>query len=257
MLVHNYLKCVESEYFDNFMLLFIIDHSHPDIKANYNANASFDFNGEDPDPFPRDSDPYNAHGTKCSGEIAAVANNGICGVGVAYGADIGAVRMLDGKATDSLEAKSLGFKNDYIDIYSCSWGPKDDGKTFGRPAKLAKAAFIKGATEGRQGELPRALRTNAITSDEELVVETSSNFLFKGNTISSVYICTLGYKSDRYRQPPPPLPSHFRGVYEGSLLFTEFIIVESLKLSTRVFESLFSSKRILHRAIPITLQACS
>jgi predicted RNA-binding protein YlqC (UPF0109 family) len=71
---------------------------------------------------------------------------------VAFEASIGAVRMLDGKATDSLEAKSLGFRNDYIDIYSCSWGPKDDGKTFGRPGKLAKAAFIKGAAEGRQGE---------------------------------------------------------------------------------------------------------
>lgn len=133
------------------MLLFIIDHTHPDIKANYDPHASFDFNGEDPDPFPRDIDPYNAHGTKCSGEIAAVANNSICGVGVAYEASIGAIRMLDGRATDSLEAKSLGFRNDYIDIYSCSWGPKDDGKTFGRPGKLAKEAFIRGATEGRQG----------------------------------------------------------------------------------------------------------
>ena len=70
---------------------------------------------------------------------------------MAFRASIGAVRMLDGRATDSLEAKSLGFRNDYIDIYSCSWGPKDDGKTFGRPGKLAKEAFIRGATEGRKG----------------------------------------------------------------------------------------------------------
>lgn len=132
------------------MVLFV-DHTHPDLKANYDPKASYDFNGEDEDPFPRDSDEYNAHGTKCSGEIAAVANNSICGVGIAFNAKIGGVRMLDGKATDSLEAKSLGFRNDYIDIYSCSWGPKDDGKTYGRPGKLAKAAFVKGARIGRQG----------------------------------------------------------------------------------------------------------
>lgn len=29
------------------------------------------------------------HGTRCAGEVAAVANNGICGVGVAYDAKIG------------------------------------------------------------------------------------------------------------------------------------------------------------------------
>lgn len=129
-----------------------LDHTHPDLKANYDPKASYDFNGEDEDPFPRDSDQYNAHGTKCSGEIAAVANNSICGVGIAFNANIGGVRMLDGKATDSLEAKSLGFRNDYIDIYSCSWGPKDDGKTYGRPGKLARSAFVKGARKGRQGK---------------------------------------------------------------------------------------------------------
>lgn len=30
-----------------------------------------------------------SHGTRCAGEAAAVANNGICGVGVAYNAKIG------------------------------------------------------------------------------------------------------------------------------------------------------------------------
>ena len=31
----------------------------------------------------------NGHGTRCAGEVAAVANNSICGVGVAYNAKIG------------------------------------------------------------------------------------------------------------------------------------------------------------------------
>lgn len=32
------------------------------------------------------------HGTRCAGEVAAVANNGVCGVGVAYDAKIGGKR---------------------------------------------------------------------------------------------------------------------------------------------------------------------
>ena len=32
---------------------------------------------------------YSSHGTRCAGEVAAVANNSVCGVGVAYDANIG------------------------------------------------------------------------------------------------------------------------------------------------------------------------
>ena len=55
------------------------------------------------------------------------------------------VRMLDGQATDILEGSSLSFQSDYIDIYSNCWGPKDDGKTFGKPGKLAQEALMQGA----------------------------------------------------------------------------------------------------------------
>lgn len=39
------------------------------------------------------------HGTRCAGEVAATANNGVCGVGVAYNAKIGGewrIRMIGG-----------------------------------------------------------------------------------------------------------------------------------------------------------------
>lgn len=55
------------------------------------------------------------------------------------------VRMLDGKATDALEASSLGFQLQYVDIFSNCWGPKDDGKTFGKPGPLAAKALKRGA----------------------------------------------------------------------------------------------------------------
>lgn len=54
------------------------------------------------------------------------------------------IRMLDGDVTDVVEAKSLGIRPDYIDIYSASWGPDDDGKTVDGPGPLAKHAFEVG-----------------------------------------------------------------------------------------------------------------
>lgn len=58
--------------------------------------------------------------------------------------------MLDGQATDALEASALGFKNDHIDIYINCWGPKDDGKTFGKPGPMAAKALRVGAMEASE-----------------------------------------------------------------------------------------------------------
>uniref|UniRef100_A0A8C9W8Z0 Furin, paired basic amino acid cleaving enzyme n=1 Tax=Scleropages formosus TaxID=113540 RepID=A0A8C9W8Z0_SCLFO len=130
-----------------------IEKNHPDLVQNYDPEASYDVNDGDPDPQPRYTQLNdNRHGTRCAGEVAAVANNGICGVGVAYNARIGGVRMLDGEVTDVVEAQSLSLNPQHIDIYSASWGPEDDGKTVDGPAKLAKDAFLRGVTEGRGGK---------------------------------------------------------------------------------------------------------
>lgn len=40
---------------------------------------------------------------------------------------------------------------DHIDIYSASWGPEDDGKTFDGPGPLAREAFYRGIKNGRKG----------------------------------------------------------------------------------------------------------
>uniref|UniRef100_A0A8C7T9V9 Furin (paired basic amino acid cleaving enzyme) a n=1 Tax=Oncorhynchus mykiss TaxID=8022 RepID=A0A8C7T9V9_ONCMY len=129
-----------------------IEKNHPDLISNYDPDASYDVNDGDPDPQPRYTQLNdNRHGTRCAGEVAAMANNGICGVGVAYNAKIGGVRMLDGEVTDVVEAQSLSLNPQHIHIYSASWGPEDDGKTVDGPAKLAKEAFLRGVTEGRGG----------------------------------------------------------------------------------------------------------
>ncbi|CAJ1048583.1 proprotein convertase subtilisin/kexin type 6-like [Xyrichtys novacula] len=129
-----------------------IERNHPDLAQNYDHLASYDVNGNDHDPTPRyDPRNENVHGTRCAGEVAAAANNSHCIVGVAYNAHIGGIRMLDGDVTDIVEAKSLGIRPDYIDIYSSSWGPKDDGKTVDGPGQLTKRAFEQGIRKGRKG----------------------------------------------------------------------------------------------------------
>ena len=51
-----------------------------------------------------------------------------------------------------MEARSLSFNPDHVDIYSSSWGPNDDGKTVDGPGKLASRAFKNGITRGRNGK---------------------------------------------------------------------------------------------------------
>lgn len=42
-----------------------IEYTHPDLHANYDAKASYDFNSHDDDPMPRYSpDNINKHGTR-------------------------------------------------------------------------------------------------------------------------------------------------------------------------------------------------
>ncbi|KAL7668816.1 hypothetical protein ACOME3_009500 [Neoechinorhynchus agilis] len=130
-----------------------LEYDHPDLRANYDPLASIDVNSDDADPSPRyDAENNNRHGTRCAGEVAAVANNSLCIVGVAYDAKIGGIRMLDGDVSDSVEAKSLSHRPDHVHIYSASWGPDDDGKSVDGPGKLAKDAFKTGAREGRNGK---------------------------------------------------------------------------------------------------------
>lgn len=122
-----------------------LEWDHPDLIKNYDFRASLDINDGDNDPKPRyDRYNYNKHGTRCAGEIAAVADNNICSIGVAYNSHIGGIRMLDGEVTDLVEATALSYNRDYIDIYSASWGPDDDGKTVDGPGYLALKAIEDG-----------------------------------------------------------------------------------------------------------------
>jgi len=128
-----------------------VEWKHPDLINSYSPEASFDLNADDDDPTPElDDKGENKHGTRCAGEVAAVAND-ICGVGIAFGAKFSGIRILDGPMTDSLEATAFSKRLNVIDVYSCSWGPEDDGLTVDGPRGLANAALQHGVVSGRGG----------------------------------------------------------------------------------------------------------
>lgn len=60
--------------------------------------------------------------------------------------------MLDGRVTDSIEARSVGFNNNYVEIYSVSWGPDDNGHTIDGPKRYTKRALATGVRTGRYGK---------------------------------------------------------------------------------------------------------
>ncbi|CAG0899856.1 unnamed protein product, partial [Darwinula stevensoni] len=105
----------------------------------------------DDDPTPRyGGEVTNWHGTRCAGEIAMSANNFKCGVGVAYDASIGGIRLLDGVISDLTEGIALGFNVEKVDVFSNSWGPTDDGVTVEGPGTLALKALEKGISKARE-----------------------------------------------------------------------------------------------------------
>ncbi|CAF1326941.1 unnamed protein product [Adineta steineri] len=130
-----------------------LEFDHPDLKENYDHEASTDINGNDNDPTPRyEPTNENKHGTRCAGEVSAKPNNQVCGVGIAYHARVGGVRMLDGDVTDSVEARSISHRPDHVEIYSASWGPDDNGFVVDGPGVLATKAFENGILNGRGGK---------------------------------------------------------------------------------------------------------
>lgn len=125
-----------------------LDMDSEDLKDNYFAEGSYDFNNQSPDPRPRLSD--DRHGTRCAGEIAAVRND-VCGIGVAYDGKVSACRILSRVISNADEAIAMNYAYQDNDIYSCSWGPPDDGKSMEAPDVLIQRAMITGVQKGRAG----------------------------------------------------------------------------------------------------------
>ncbi|KAE9406594.1 subtilisin-like protein [Gymnopus androsaceus JB14] len=126
-----------------------LDYTSEDLSENFDAVHSHDYNDHEDLPTPKLSD--DTHGTRCAGQIAA-AKNGVCGLGIAYHSRVAGVRILSGAITDTDEAAALNFGYDEVSIYSCSWGPRDDGHTMEGPDYLITKAMVNGVNRGRQGK---------------------------------------------------------------------------------------------------------
>ncbi|KAJ3298160.1 pheromone processing endoprotease [Borealophlyctis nickersoniae] len=125
-----------------------LDYESEDLKANFFAEGSYDYNDHVKLPKPRLVD--DRHGTRCAGEVAAGRNN-VCGVGVAYDAKVSAVRILSGGLTQADEAAAINYEYQKNHIYSCSWGPSDNGQEMEAPPDIVMEAFTNGIQNGRGG----------------------------------------------------------------------------------------------------------
>jgi kexin len=126
-----------------------LDMYSNDLKANYFAEGSWDFNDDNAEPKPRLAD--DRHGTRCAGEISAVKND-VCGVGVAWDSKIAGIRILSKLISDADEAVALNYAYQQNLIYSCSWGPPDDGRAMDAPGILIKRAMLNAVQKGRAGK---------------------------------------------------------------------------------------------------------
>jgi kexin len=125
-----------------------LDMYSDDLKDNYFAAGSYDYNDPGPEPRPRLFD--DKHGTRCAGEIAAGRNNA-CGVGMAYDGKVSGIRILSKVISDEDEAAAINYGYQDNQIYSCSWGPPDDGQTMDAPSVLIQRAMVNGVQHGRGG----------------------------------------------------------------------------------------------------------
>ncbi|KAI0006488.1 peptidase S8/S53 domain-containing protein [Xylariaceae sp. FL0662B] len=159
-----------------------LDMDSNDLKPNYYAFGSYDFNDQRPDPRPTLSD--DRHGTRCAGEVSA-ARNDVCGVGVAYDSNIAGIRILSKPISDADEAEAMNYDFQHNQIYSCSWGPPDDGMSMDAPGILIRKAMLNGIQKGRDGlgSIFVFASGNGAASDD--------NCNFDGYT-NSIYSITVG-----------------------------------------------------------------
>ncbi|WFD31516.1 kexin [Malassezia sp. CBS 17886] len=167
-----------------------IDYHHPDLAKNFFPNGSYDFNDHTPLPEPRLFD--DTHGTRCAGEIAAVKNE-YCGVGVAPDAQVAGIRILSGPISDADEAAALNYGYQETSIYSCSWGPSDNGKSMDAPKGLVAKALLNGIYNGRggNGNLYVFAGGNGGASDDQC------NFDGYTNSIFTITIAAVDHRGRR------------------------------------------------------------
>ncbi|KAH3874568.1 neuroendocrine convertase 2-like [Dreissena polymorpha] len=145
-----------------------VDPDQPDLKANIDLNLSYNFvrysNIFKPEIFPQiqSSTDYTNHGNACAGLVAGRRTNSTCqycGSGIAPNANIAVLKVCQVQTTrsgnlklfmdDEILSVALSYKNDNIDIYSCSL---NHDKPFKSERPYMEHVLRKGYTYGRGGK---------------------------------------------------------------------------------------------------------
>mgnify|MGYP001157225847 FL=1 len=173
-----------------------LDISHPDISPNYDQSASYDWCNDDSDPTPLS---FDGHGTAAAGVAGAAGNNSIYVSGAAFGANIAGSTLIACSINDFDESQALSYENDYIDIYSNSWGPSDTGRLLAAPGPLMTAAFENDVFQGRDGlgNIITWAAGNGLTSDDDSNYDGYANSRY---TIAVTAITHFGEQS-YYAEP--------------------------------------------------------
>lgn len=149
----------------NGSLIAIVDEgvawNNVDLQNRFSMAHSKNYNSVE-----RRNDPYpssisDAHGTAAAGVAAASGRNGPpfdhdpgCAFGVAPMAQIAGIKLIAQPVSDITEAEALTHDCDEegISIYSCSWGPVDNGEQIEGPGPITKMSINDCAKNGRNGK---------------------------------------------------------------------------------------------------------
>ena len=111
-------------------------------------------------------------------------------MGIAYDSKVAGVRILSGPISDIDEAAALNYNYGNTSIFSCSWGPPDDGKSMESPSYLIQRAMLNGIQNGRDGKgsiFVFASGNGAAYGDQ-------CNFDGYTNSIYSITVSAIDYK---------------------------------------------------------------
>ncbi len=137
-----------------------LQYTHPDLNDNYDAALEFTYKGITyrPTPVQLTGENADAHGTSVAGIIAAEGNNGLGGVGVAYGAHLTGVPILsDSRLFDDALLTPVFNHAAVFDIMSNSWGYApwfDEFQSLADPDSVSSqivSSYGYAAAEGRGG----------------------------------------------------------------------------------------------------------
>jgi kexin len=109
---------------------------------------------------------------------------------VAYKSKVAGVRILSGPISDVDEAASLNYGFQNSSIFSCSWGPPDDGKSMEAPGYLIEKSMVNGITNGRGGKGS----IYVFASGNGASHEDQCNFDGYTNSIFSVTVAAIDFK---------------------------------------------------------------